>query len=107
MVTPFADEGECHNNNAKVCLADLERFCDVVVVVSNERLLENHPKETLGNAFARMHTLFEQMVRKVIKARIHEGIDFVLDDPEGSSEVPFDGVVPLHQDVVVLQSTSI
>jgi cell division protein FtsZ len=87
VVMPFAGEGERRNNDAKVCIADLKRFCDVVVTVSNPRLLENRPTETLGSAFARVDRLFDQMVRKIIDARGHEGIDFVLDDPDGLSEV--------------------
>ena len=87
VVMPFAGEGEKRNNDAKVCVADLQRFCDVVVIVSNHRLLENRPTETLGSAFARVDGLFAQMVRKVIDARGHEGIDFVLEDPDGLSEV--------------------
>ncbi len=85
VVMPFAGEGEQRINDAKVCLADLERFCDTIVVVSNQTLLEKWPKESLGDAFARVDSLFNQMVRKVIEARSHEGIDFVLDDPDGLS----------------------
>lgn len=87
IVMPFAGEGERRINNAKVCLADLERFCDIVVSVSNAKLLETGPKDTLGTAFARVDRLFEQMVKKVLEARKNEEIEFVLDDPDGLASV--------------------
>jgi cell division GTPase FtsZ len=87
MVMPFEGEGERRVNDAKVCIADLERFCDIVVVVSNPRLLETHPDESLGVAFARIERLFEQMVRKVLGARKNDEIGFVLEDPDGLAYV--------------------
>jgi cell division GTPase FtsZ len=87
MVMPFEGEGERRVNNAKVCIADLERFCDIVVVVSNPRLLETHPEESLGVAFARIESLFEQTVRKVLEARKTDEICFVLDDPDGLTSI--------------------
>ncbi len=87
VVMPFAGEGERRLNDAKVCLADLERFCDVVVSVSNTKLQEKWPKDTLGTAFARVDRLFEQMVKKVLEARKNEGIGFVLDDPDGLTSI--------------------
>ena len=87
IVMPFAGEGERRNNDAKVCLADLERFCDIVVSVSNSKLLEKWPKDTLGTAFARIDRLFDQMVKKVLEARKIEEIGFVLDDPDGLTSI--------------------
>jgi hypothetical protein len=87
VVMPFKGEGEQCRKNAEACLADLKRYCDVVVVVSNQRLLEIHPAESLGTAFARINALFEQMVRKILDAGSSDDIDFVLDDPDGLSSI--------------------
>ena len=87
MVMPFAGEGERRNNDAKVCLADLERFCDIVVVVSNQKLLEKWPTESLGKGFSRFDDLFGQMVGKIMEARKTDGIEFTLDDPDGLTSI--------------------
>jgi cell division GTPase FtsZ len=87
VVMPFAGEGEQRNNDAKVCLADLESFCDIILVVSNQKLLEKWPRDTLGTAFARIERLFDQTVKKVIEARKTDEIGFVLDDPDGLTSI--------------------
>ena len=87
VVTPFKGEGEQCEQNAEACLSMLRSNCDVVVIFSNQRLFETHPKETLGNSFHIIEALFEQLVRKILDAGNADNINFPLDDPDGLLEV--------------------
>ncbi|MFT4032810.1 MAG: cell division protein FtsZ [Siphonobacter sp.] len=63
VTAPFDDEGEDKIEQAREGIRELQKFCDTVVVILNEKLLELYPDMTVDEAYAKADDVLANAAR--------------------------------------------
>lgn len=73
--TPFAAEGKVCKSNAAAGLAGLAPYCDLIVVIQNDRFLKTVPDLSLRDAFTKVNHMLLEAVRGMVKLTVDSGMD--------------------------------
>ncbi len=73
--TPFTAEGKVCRSNAKAALDNLHPYCDLIVVIENDRFLKVVPDLSIRDAFTKVNHLLLEAVRGMVKLIIDSGLD--------------------------------
>jgi cell division protein FtsZ len=73
--TPFAAEGKVCKSNASAGLENLRPYCDLIVVIENDRFLRSVPDLSIRDAFIKVNHLLLEAVRGMIKLTVDSGIE--------------------------------
>lgn len=63
VTAPFDDEGEDKIEQAREGIRELQKYCDTVVVILNEKLLELYPDMTVDDAYAKADDVLANAAR--------------------------------------------
>jgi cell division protein FtsZ len=72
---PFTAEGKVCRGNAQAGLANLKPYCDLIVVVENDRFLKIVPDLSIGDAFTKVNHILLESVRGMIKLTVDTGVE--------------------------------
>ena len=72
---PFTVEGKICRGNAKAGLENLRPYCDLTVVIENDRFLKTVPDLSVRDAFAKVNKMILDAVQGMVKLTVDSGIE--------------------------------
>jgi cell division protein FtsZ len=72
--TPFTAEGKVCRSNAATGLRNLQPYCDLIVVIQNDRFLKSVPDLSIRDAFTKVNHMLLEAVRGMVKLTVDSGI---------------------------------
>ncbi|MFH1055562.1 MAG: cell division protein FtsZ [Candidatus Altiarchaeota archaeon] len=72
---PFTAEGKVCRTNAITGLEHLKPYCDLIVVIENDRFLKTVPNLSIRDAFTKVNNMLLEAVRGMVKLIVDSGVE--------------------------------